>query len=464
VSAVIQDATGAIVLRVGGEVGALGRGELVEVDGTRSTLAGMETLRVTTAPRRAGTASEPSPRQLGTGDASENDEAMLVIVRGAVSSPRRAATGTISFDLDDGSGPLRVVIDGSLGLDAGLFVAGTWVEARGVLGQETTGAQPLSGYRVWPRGAADLRVTAVSDPVEAVTGASPPGRAPVGAPRRAAGGAASLAGIMSADLGGLRVAATLVAAEWPELAIGGLLWDGERLVVVAAPSADAVSGAIGSRRPPLVLELSGLRVVRLEHAAELPVVTASVERVSRGAGPVAAPVGTMPDPGAPAQWVSLVGRIVDEEGGPVLRHGSALVTLDFRCEARSPRRSGVVGVTGIGLASPARIIVPCDGLRAAPALHLRGGASPLMPPRDGAIMAAVSETPTGSDMASRWLAAALLGVSVIALVGAVVVRRWLDEDDPGGAELGAAGQEGSSGDRSEPALSLVSLPRERGSP
>ncbi len=464
VSAVIQDATGAILLRTGGEVGALGRGELVEVDGTRSTLAGMETVRVTTAPRRAGTASEPSPRQLRTGDASEDDEAMLVIISGAVSAPRRAATGTISFDLDDGSGPLRVVIDGSLGVDGGPFVAGTWVEARGVLGQETTGAQPLRGYRLWPRGAADLRVIAVIDPADAVTGASPAGRAPVATPRPAAGGAASLAGIMSADLRDLRVAATLVAAEWPELGIGGLLWDGERLVAIAASSADAVSGAIGSRRPPLVLEVSGLRLVGPEHAAELPVVTASVERVSRGAGPVAGPVGAMPDPGAPPQWVSLVGRIADEETGPALRHGSALVTLDFRCEGTSPRRSGVVGVTGIGLASPARIIVPCDGLRAAPALHLPGGASPLTPPPAPAITAAVSETPTGSDMASRGLAAALLGLSVIGLVGAAVVRRWLDEDDPGGAELGAAEQESSSGDRSEPALRLVSLPRERGSP
>ena len=153
-TAVLQDGSGAIVLRMGDEVGPLRRGRLLQVEGTRSTKSGMETLRVTVAPRDLGSGSEPAARQVRTGDAGEADEARLVTARGAVvASARRNPSGTVSFEIDDGSGPLRVLMASSLGADASALTAGTWVEVRGVLGQETTGAQPLRGYRIWPRDA-----------------------------------------------------------------------------------------------------------------------------------------------------------------------------------------------------------------------------------------------------------------------------------------------------------------------
>ena len=44
-TAVIQDETGAIVLRVDAQTEALRVGDVIEVDGVRSTKSGMETLR-----------------------------------------------------------------------------------------------------------------------------------------------------------------------------------------------------------------------------------------------------------------------------------------------------------------------------------------------------------------------------------------------------------------------------------
>ena len=62
-------------------------------------------------PRSLGTASEPAAREMRTGDVGEADEAMLVVVRGAiVASARRSSSGTVSFEIDDGSGPLRISI------------------------------------------------------------------------------------------------------------------------------------------------------------------------------------------------------------------------------------------------------------------------------------------------------------------------------------------------------------------
>ncbi|MEO6294351.1 MAG: lamin tail domain-containing protein, partial [Candidatus Limnocylindria bacterium] len=107
VTAAIQDATGAIVLRLGDEVGPLGLGERIEVAGTRSTKGGMETLRVTEVPLQLGMAAEPAPRPVHTGEVDESLEALLVVARGAlVASARRASSGTVSFEIDDGSGPL----------------------------------------------------------------------------------------------------------------------------------------------------------------------------------------------------------------------------------------------------------------------------------------------------------------------------------------------------------------------
>ena len=158
-TAAIQDASGAIILRLGDEAGTLSAGDLVQVDGVRSTKSGMETLRVSSPPQRLGSPAAPAPARHATGALGEAHEAVLVVVRGAViGTPRRTSAQNVYFDLDDGSGPLRVYLTPGSGIGSSGLAEGAWVEIVGVLGQETSGQQPLRGYRLWPRQAADIRI------------------------------------------------------------------------------------------------------------------------------------------------------------------------------------------------------------------------------------------------------------------------------------------------------------------
>jgi hypothetical protein len=162
-TAAIQDSTGAIILRLSDEAGSLRLGELIEVAGTRSTKSGMETVRVVAPPRRLGTQASPDPRRGNTGGLGEPDEALLVRIHGPITAtPRRSSADNVYFDVDDGSGPMRVFAVPGASVETENLLSGTIVDIVGVLGQETTGRQPERGYRLWPRRAQDLGV--VSQP------------------------------------------------------------------------------------------------------------------------------------------------------------------------------------------------------------------------------------------------------------------------------------------------------------
>lgn len=463
-TAVIQDETGAIVLRLDAEMGPLREGDAIEVDGVRSTKSGMETLRASSRPRILGSGESAAIAVTAAG-VTEGIEARLVSLTGQlVGSARRAASGTVSFDLADGTGIVRVVMGASLQADDTALVAGAEVEVVGVVGQETTAAEPLAGFRIWPRTAAEVQVLAPpGDELDAPAragAADMPARGPgITSLGTAAGRLESLA---TAGLGDLRVGATLVIAEWPELGIGGLLWDGTRLVAVAAESASAF-GALGGRRPPVALALSGLRLVGLEPRSSVPVVAlgAGAGALTLADGPPAVPRVALPSPGDPAAWVTLVGRLVAGDGA-ALEVGQATVPLDILCGDPMPVPDTVVSVTGIGLGEPARVLVPCDGIRAAPTLARTLLAAPDDSPNTWAAPVQKENprgAPSGSDR-RRTLAAWLLALAVLVVAGATLVWRRL---------AAAPREEASEDERTQtdaadvPQLTLVRLRREGGS-
>ena len=463
-SAVIQDASGAILLRLGADVGRLPRGQLVEVEGVRSTKGGMESLRVSRAARRLGKVAEPPPRALRSGDASEAHEAQVVVVRGAlVAAARRASSRAVSFEIDDGSGPLRVVLGASLRADPGRLRKGTWVEVRGVLGQETSGSQPLRGYRVWPRTAGDVRVTAPAIAAAAAAGG--------GDQSNGSAASSSLDAIDGPGGADLRIGATLVVSAWPEVGIAGLLWDGHRLVAVAPSSADALASAVGSRVPPISLELSGMReigsVARLGIAivALGPLASDSVTRTSSPHPPTA----ELPGRGEPARWVTVVGRSSRTAGAVAYRLDDASVTVARACDAEVPAPEGVVSITGVALGGGARLVVPCGGVRAA-SLLARGAAResaervPAGPAPERA-----SATAGGREAPRRALAAALLAVAVAGVGAAALVRHRLQS-----GPIAVSIESETDGDTTtetpsvadpmpeRPHLTLVQVPRDRG--
>ena len=223
-------------------------------------------------------------------------------------------------------------------------------------------------------------------------------------------------------------------AEWPELGIGGLLWDGARLVAVSADSGSGLTG-LGARRPPIGLALRGLRLIGVEPSSSVPIVAlgAEADDLTVSDGPPAAPRVSIPNPGEPAAWVTLVGRVVVGDA-LVMEVGDRTVALDIRCGSPMPVPDGVLSVTGIGLADPARVVVPCDGIRAAPTLA-RTVLAPdsTAEPRSAPADRSEPQASSSSDR-RRNLAAWLLGLAVLVVGGATIAWRRLAavvDEEPG---------------------------------
>ena len=467
--AVVQDETAAIVVRLESSGPALEVGDVVEVEGVRSTRSGMETVRATETARVVGRAAV-TPAALAARDVAEAIEARLVVVRGTLpASARRASSGTVTFDVADGSGEVRVVLPSSLRADDSRLTRGAYVEVVGVVGQETTGAEPNAGYRIWPRSTADVRLRAAAE----APGENPSprtvdrgGGAGAAAQGGRADGVAALESLGAVGAGNRPVGATLVTGSWPELGIAGLLWDGEALAAIAAESAPALSTVAGVR-PPVALALAGVRPLGLEPRTGTRIVLLGSDPGDVAVGPQApdAPRAELPATGA--AWVALVGQLVEDGSGLAIVVAGELVEVEVLCEssARQPVGSQVV-VTGIGLAAPQRLIVPCDGVRFAPSLA-RTAARVTATPSPGQ----TEVTPRASAAAPdrRALAAALLVLGTAAVgCGAIAWRRPALHDVD---EEAAAGREapslGSDDDRDAPTslprpLTLVRLPRDRG--
>ncbi len=457
VTAAIQDASGAILLRLGDDVGTLAVGEHIEVAGTRSTKSGMETLRVTEPPVTLSGVPEPAPRASRTGEAGEALEAHLVVVRGALlATARRASAGSVSFEVDDGSGPLRVSIGASLEADDEELTAGTWVEVRGVLGQETTGAQPLRGYRVWPRTGEEVRV--VASATEAGLDEAD-GRTTIGGTdQRSSNG--SLDHVGGPVPAGLRVGATLVAGPWQEMGIGGLLWDGSRLVAIEEASSQLVAELVDQRAAPIPLELARLRAVGVEPRTGAPLVALGTEPgdLLVGDGTLAAPMTTLPAAAPVPLWVSVVGRLI--AGGDALSVAGRSLEVERRCDAEAGRPAGMVGVTGVLTGEPARLIAPCGGIRAAPAVGRSG--SPSDPAAAAPVELSTATTPDAPGGRRAVVAGLFLLAAVVLAAAAFAGRRLGDNDASDIGDLAPANVEGDGPDPVLPRLTLVSVPHERG--
>ncbi|HEY8170983.1 MAG TPA: hypothetical protein VIH24_07790 [Candidatus Limnocylindria bacterium] len=455
-TAVIQDATGAIVLRLGDDVGALRSGQRVEVFGSRSTKSGMETLRVTEPIRTLGSAALPPAPSLRSGDVAEEHEARLIVVRGAlVTSARRATSGSATFDIDDGSGPLKVAIGAALSADTASLRSGTWVEVRGALGQQTTGSKPHAGYRLWPANLAAVRIIAVAGDDGGGGGNDAPGGADATTP------ATDLGGLAEPGLAELRVGATLVVGPWAELGIGGLLWDGVSLVAIDRGSAELVARVIGTGRPPIAVELGGLVASGIEPVTNLPRVRLSAEPgdIVVRAGLHAAPRARLTP--APA-WVSAIGRLDNAHGKPVLRVPGRDARLDLRCGTERLPARGIASVTGIVLADPLRMVIPCGGVRGVPRLAMGSPAIPMGPARATLAGAAVREADAG-PMDSRPLAAGLLLTGALGItLGAAWHRIRGGSGPPGAGSQPGDPVTGTELDHEPPRLKLLSVPREHG--
>jgi hypothetical protein len=364
----------------------------------------------------------------------------------------------VTFEIDDGSGPLRVSVGSTLGADSTSLPAGAWVEVRGVLGQETTGALPLRGYRVWPVTPSDVAVLATAP---GGSGA----RAGSNGSDEATGPAGALDALGAGGDPGLRIGATVVSGPWLELEVGGLLWDGSQLVAIEHEFAERVTVVLAGGRPPMAVELVGLRATGRHAPLDISAARLgdAADAIQPGSTAPAPPASAMPADGEDARWVSLVGRLQGRAADLRLRLPDVSVRLELRCaSAEVGAVAGQVGVTGVALAEPARIVVPCGGIVTAPTLA-RSAGSAAHP--DGAHSAAADDAerrvPAGSPLA----AGVLLGLGAAVLLGGIAVARRDGGSAPDGSD--AAGEtdepqpDASDTEATAPVLTLVPLPRER---
>jgi hypothetical protein len=308
-------------------------------------------------------------------------------------------------------------------------------------------------------------------------GASP-GRGGTGRPGTPAGSTTggtamvTLATVGGSTDPGLPIGATLVVGPWDELRIGGVLWDGERAVALDASAAEAVAAVLGSRRPPMALEISALAVTGTHEPTGLALAappTDPAALVPSGA-PIARPATEMPGPEDGARWVTVLGHLRSD--GTTLRPpGSAAdVALEHRCDAGRPAAGGIVSVSGLAVPDPLRILVPCESIVRAPALGraladaTASTLGTLVTHGPGALSLPGPDT-TGAPAAVAVLLA--LGSGAL-LIGGFVARRLAEEDtddepDPASQALGAAGEDRGSGPAADPGpvLRLVPLPHER---
>ncbi|MFL5725091.1 MAG: lamin tail domain-containing protein [Chloroflexota bacterium] len=144
-----QDSTGGMAIRLGAALAVpIEAGSVVEVTGTLSSYF---SLRVLAADADAviveGTGSVPAARAATTGEGSEAFEGLRLLVSGTVTAAPGELSDGLGVTIDDGSGPLRLVVSDAA--RAGATVAtGDLVTAIGPLGQRDSSGTGLAGYRL----------------------------------------------------------------------------------------------------------------------------------------------------------------------------------------------------------------------------------------------------------------------------------------------------------------------------
>ncbi len=173
----LADATGGIAILLSD--GTFPRGMTLRVQGELDQRFSQRTIRAdTTDVTIVGPGTEPTAATVATGSVGEAHEGELVELDGVIVSGQTALTSGIAVDLDDGSGPIRVMVGAATGIDVTGWTRDTRLHLRGVVGQRDSSGSGTAGYRVQPRDAADI--LAVTPPATPSPSPSPnPSATPV---------------------------------------------------------------------------------------------------------------------------------------------------------------------------------------------------------------------------------------------------------------------------------------------
>ncbi|MGH3371941.1 MAG: hypothetical protein ACRDPR_18280, partial [Nocardioidaceae bacterium] len=151
----MTDATAGIAVLVDGA--AFSRGSSLLISGVVDDRYAQRTIRVDAAGLTIlGPGTEPEPISVATGSAEEPFEGQLVTLSGIVQGAAVVLAAGDAFEIDDGSGSVRILIGPATGIDTTDWLVGAIVGLTGVVGQRDSSGTGAEGYRVQPRDAADL--------------------------------------------------------------------------------------------------------------------------------------------------------------------------------------------------------------------------------------------------------------------------------------------------------------------
>lgn len=182
-TAFVQDASGGIAVYLDAAVTTIiPAGTTVEISGTIDSRYAQTTVRAAEpALLNAGPAALPEPTAIATGSAGEAVEGRRVTVVGTIAGSTDVLADGSAVNVDDGSGPVRLVIvpDALAGRD---LPPGSTVQATGVLGQRDSSGSGTSGYRLYVTASSDLAIEPAPTPTPTPTPTSTPEPSPDGTP------------------------------------------------------------------------------------------------------------------------------------------------------------------------------------------------------------------------------------------------------------------------------------------
>jgi hypothetical protein len=255
----IQDGSGGIALYLDAPVSATwAAGTVVRVAGEVGSRYSQRTLRISeVAIVVISTAALPVPLSRTTGSIGEADEGLRVIIAGSVLGSADELADGLAVTVDDGSGPIRVVI-GPDALAGRTIASGMVATVTGPLGQRDSSGTGTAGYRIHATlpGALDLVTpspsptpTATSAPTATPTATPTPTPVPTPTATPVASVAPLTLSVVRSMPVGSRVTTTgVVVAEMGRLGTPSLLAIGDAtagVVIHGAP--DAASYPRGTR-------------------------------------------------------------------------------------------------------------------------------------------------------------------------------------------------------------------------
>ncbi len=193
--AFVQDLTAGIALYLDAAVVTeTPAGTRIVVSGTLDTRYAQRTLRIREADLvAAGDAGLPVAEPVTTGAAGEAFEGWRVAAEGAIVGGVDTLADGYAVSVDDGTGPVRVVVDPAA-LGARSLASGTIIRAVGPLGQRDSSGTGSTGYRLYVTRAGDLDVVPpLPSPTPTPTPSASPAPSPTAPPAPSPSPSASVA-------------------------------------------------------------------------------------------------------------------------------------------------------------------------------------------------------------------------------------------------------------------------------